>query len=227
MKKVLVVSVGIVGLVLLSWLCISSRAPVIEEDIRARVGDALTKNSMDWAVVGVDGRDLALEGAAPSAAAGSQAVALAGGIWGVRTVDDRMSVAELETPAEAPVVDAISCQDLFNDLLADRTLLFETASAEIHSDSFPLLDEVVALAKRCPSARIEVAGHADSRGDDDFNLRLSQARAEVVTAYLVRNGVEQARLSAVGYGDTRPVADNENAAGQAKNRRIEFIVRGN
>ncbi len=227
MKKALTVSLGLIALVLLSWLCVAFRAPAIEEDIRARVGDGLTEASMDWAVVGVEGRDVVLEGTAPGDEAQSGAVALVGGVWGVRKVDDRVSVAEPEAPTEAPVVDAVSCQDLFNELLADRTLLFSIASAEVHADSFTLLDELVALANRCPDARIEVAGHADSRGDDAFNLPLSQARAEAVTAYLVRSGVAQGRLSAVGYGATRPVANNENAAGQAKNRRIEFIVRGN
>ena len=227
MKEALTVSLGLIALVLLSWLCIASRAPAIEEDIRARVGDGLTEASMDWAVVGVDGRDVVLEGAAPSDEAQSGAVALAGGVWGVRKVEDRIGVAEPEAPTEAPVVDAVSCQNLFNELLADRTILFATASAEIHADRFTLLDELVALANRCPGARIEVAGHADSRGGADFNLRLSQARAEAVTAYLAGSGVAQERLSAVGYGETRPAADNENAAGQAKNRRIEFIVRGN
>ena len=226
MKKGLLVSLELIGLVLLSWLCIVSRAPAIEEDIRSRVGDALENRSMDWALVRVDGRDVVLEGVAPGSEVQNEAVTLAGGVWGVRIVTDRLTVSAPKAPIE-PEPDAASCQDQLNDLLADQSLLFATASAEIHPDSLPLLDELAARAARCPNAQIEVAGHADSRGGDDFNLRLSQARAEAVVAYIVRSGLDRGRLSAVGYGETRPVADNEGATGQARNRRVQFVVRGN
>ena len=84
--------------------------------------------------------------------------------------------------------------------------------------------------KNNPSAKIQVSGHTDSRGDDAYNLRLSQDRAQAVVDYLVRNGIESSRLTAVGYGETRPIARNENEdltdnpIGRQLNRRIEISL---
>ena len=79
-------------------------------------------------------------------------------------------------------------------------------------------------ARRYPDLRIEVGGHTDSRGSDALNLRLSQRRAESVLEYLAQAGVSRSRLSAVGYGEARPVASNDNETGRALNRRVEFVV---
>ncbi|MFQ5995991.1 MAG: OmpA family protein [Acidiferrobacterales bacterium] len=119
------------------------------------------------------------------------------------------------------------CQQELNDLLADRQVLFDTDSADIRSDSFALLDELVAVVARCPDAQLEVVGHTDSRGSEDFNQWLSQARAKSVADYLASKGVSSERLSSVGYGPWQPIADNDTPAGRAKNRRIEFAVKGN
>ena len=87
-----------------------------------------------------------------------------------------------------------------------------------------MLDELAAIADQCPDTRIQVAGHTDARGSDDFNLWLSQARAESVTSYLAGKGVDASRLSAIGYGASQPIADNVTVAGLARNRRIEFML---
>jgi len=71
---------------------------------------------------------------------------------------------------------------------------------------------------------VEIAGHADTDGNADRNLDLSQRRADAVVAYFVSRGESPDRFIAVGYGDTRPIADNSTAAGRQKNRRIEFIA---
>lgn len=76
----------------------------------------------------------------------------------------------------------------------------------------------------CPGARITIAGHTDDRGRPEVNLLLSQQRAEAVAARLIAAGVADARITAVGYGADRPVADNATAEGRAQNRRIEFVV---
>lgn len=84
--------------------------------------------------------------------------------------------------------------------------------------------------KENSDVEIVVSGHTDSRGDDDYNLRLSKDRAQAVVDYLIRNGISSSRLSAQGYGETRPIARNENAdltdnpVGRQLNRRIEISM---
>jgi len=127
-------------------------------------------------------------------------------------------------PAAAPV-DATVCQQLFSDLLGKGRIRFESGRANIESDSAGLLDRLIETALRCPTSAIEIAGHTDSAGEDAANQALSEKRAQAVVDYLVKAGLPAARFTAVGYGSTQPVADNESDEGKAQNRRIEFLVR--
>lgn len=102
---------------------------------------------------------------------------------------------------------------------------FKSARAKIQARSNALLDNVAKVLLEHPElARIEVQGHTDDRGRASSNLRLSQRRAEAVVAYLVRKGVAPTRLTAKGYGQTRPVADNGTREGRADNRRVELTI---
>ncbi|MFQ5638306.1 MAG: OmpA family protein [bacterium] len=74
-------------------------------------------------------------------------------------------------------------------------------------------------------AKISVQGHTDSYGSDQTNLKLSQERAEAVRQYILANmGLDETRIAAVGYGESKPIANNETAAGRTKNRRIELVI---
>ncbi|MFJ4134694.1 OmpA family protein, partial [Pseudomonas cyclaminis] len=75
-----------------------------------------------------------------------------------------------------------------------------------------------------PATNVEVAGHTDSVGPDAYNQKLSQRRADAVKQVLVKDGVAPSRVTAVGYGESRPVADNATEAGRAVNRRVEASV---
>ena len=102
---------------------------------------------------------------------------------------------------------------------------FETAKAVIRPESFPLLDQVAAiLTERTDITKVQVEGHTDTRGPDARNLKLSQARAESVRAYLLGKGVAAERLVAVGFGETRPVDKAETPAAWDQNRRVEFVI---
>jgi OmpA-OmpF porin, OOP family len=127
-------------------------------------------------------------------------------------------------PASAPV-DASVCQQLFSELLGKGNIRFEPARATIDPDSRGLLDRLVEIAMRCPNANIEVAGHTDADGQDAANLTLSEKRAQAVVDYLEKAGLPASRFTALGYGSTQPVADNNTDEGKAQNRRIEFLVR--
>ena len=71
-------------------------------------------------------------------------------------------------------------------------------------------------------ASLTIGGHTDSVGKDDFNLTLSQKRADAVKVYLIGKGIDSNRLTSIGYGETQPIADNKSALGKAKNRRVEL-----
>jgi OmpA-OmpF porin, OOP family len=104
---------------------------------------------------------------------------------------------------------------------------FETGTALIQGDSSALLQQVAELLKAHPEIEsCEVAGHTDDTGTPAANLQLSEARARAVMDWLVAHGVEAKRLSARGYGESRPIADNATEAGRASNRRVELRITG-
>ena len=103
---------------------------------------------------------------------------------------------------------------------------FEFDSAKLTSDSYETLDRVAASLKDWPEIRVEIGGHTDSDGSDEYNRTLSQQRAESVRHYLVSKGVSNSRLEARGYGESRPIADNGTAEGRTKNRRVELTKLG-
>jgi outer membrane protein OmpA-like peptidoglycan-associated protein len=111
-------------------------------------------------------------------------------------------------------------------VLADR-VLFESGVAVISEKSYPLLDEVALVLLAHPElGQVAIEGHTDSVGDPRSNLELSQRRAEMVMNYLVVKGLSFSRLRAKGLGATGPVASNATAAGQDRNRRVEFRLLG-
>lgn len=103
---------------------------------------------------------------------------------------------------------------------------FRTDKADIRSKSFKLLDNVAGVLKSHPTLTVRVEGHTDSQGDDAHNLDLSQRRAQSVVAYLVKKGVAAERLTAQGFGETAPIADNRTNKGRAANRRVVFAITG-
>ncbi|TBW39759.1 OmpA family protein [Siculibacillus lacustris] len=125
-------------------------------------------------------------------------------------------------PQVAPPV----CEAGLAAVQAGDKIRFEVGSATLAPDGLRILDALVAAALRCLDARIVVEGHTDSDGDPDANRALSEARAAAVVERLVAAGLAAERLSAIGYGETRPVASNDDEAGKQQNRRIEFRVEG-
>lgn len=102
---------------------------------------------------------------------------------------------------------------------------FSPGSADLLDASLPILDQAAAILVENPVGRVEIHGHTDTDGPDDTNLQLSQDRAEAVRDYLVERGVDAARLTALGFGETQLLVDPEETdADKAANRRIEFRV---
>jgi OOP family OmpA-OmpF porin len=102
---------------------------------------------------------------------------------------------------------------------------FETASATILPDSFPMLTEIAQLLTANPDIKqMKIEGHTDNRGAPDYNLDLSKRRAASVRTWLSEHGVDAGRMQSEGYGMTLPVASNETDQGRAQNRRVEFKI---
>ena len=100
---------------------------------------------------------------------------------------------------------------------------FKSGSATIASRSLKVLREAAGVLKKYKEVRLEIQGHTDDSGSRDANVSLSQKRAEAVRSWLIKKGVDGERLTARGYGPDKPIADNSTKAGQAKNRRVEFV----
>lgn len=105
-----------------------------------------------------------------------------------------------------------------------KNIYFDFDKTTLKPESFIELDKVVDLLKTNPSVEIEISGHTDSKGSDDYNLNLSQGRSQSVVDYLISQGIESYRLSAHGYGETNPIDTNDTEEGRANNRRVEFTV---
>lgn len=112
-----------------------------------------------------------------------------------------------------------------DEIIILQQVQFDTAKATIRPISNALLDEVAGVLKEhVELVSLEVQGHTDNRGDATMNQQLSQDRAAAVVAALVKRGVEASRLTPVGYGADKPVADNKTDAGRQKNRRVQFVI---
>ena len=108
---------------------------------------------------------------------------------------------------------------------AAQNIFFATGSYKLLAKSFPKLNEVVTILNENTTFKVQIDGHTDEVGKDDYNQTLSDNRAASVKAYLVSKGIAESRLASTGYGETKPIADNKTAAGRAKNRRVEMALR--
>ncbi|OGQ77880.1 MAG: hypothetical protein A3F90_18570 [Deltaproteobacteria bacterium RIFCSPLOWO2_12_FULL_60_19] len=104
-------------------------------------------------------------------------------------------------------------------------VLFDFDKTAIKPDAAKILDRLVAFLKENPGKRVDLEGHTDSVGTDQYNQGLSERRAASVRDYVVKKGIDGSRISARGFGETKPIADNNTEQGRAKNRRVEVKIR--
>lgn len=109
--------------------------------------------------------------------------------------------------------------------MAAKGVNFETGSAEISKASYDDLNKIVDILKADATLLVDIEGHTDNVGKSDDNLQLSQDRADACKAYLVKKGIDESRISSVGYGDMHPAFDNSTEEGRSGNRRTEFKIK--
>ena len=110
-------------------------------------------------------------------------------------------------------------------VVSAQKITFTPGSAEISSDSLPVIAKLAEVLKDCPALPMEIAGHTDAQGSESGNKALSQARAEAVLLALQGRRVDVSGMTAVGYGEGVPIADNTTEEGREANRRIDFVLK--
>jgi len=160
----------------------------------------------------VDGNTVTIRGEVPNEAQRQQIASdIAISLNPTYTVNNGLRVSAVE-------------QNLLDDTLARRIIEFESGKATLTPVGKSILDEMAVALQKVKGKKVEVIGHTDNVGLRESNLSLSQARAEAVRSYLAGKGIDPEMIGVSGQGPDRPVADNANADGRARNRRIEFRV---
>lgn len=109
-------------------------------------------------------------------------------------------------------------------LQAPASITFDTNRADVKPEFRPVLDQMASSIAQYPGTVVRVEGHTDSTGAAAYNQTLSENRAQSVSSYLIQRGVAANRIQSVGYGMTRPIADNNTVAGRTQNRRVEVLI---
>jgi outer membrane protein OmpA-like peptidoglycan-associated protein len=116
---------------------------------------------------------------------------------------------------------------LFDKVYTFRHVYFQTGEAVLNDEAKEELNQLVDILEKNSKLTIAVSGHTDNMGDSRSNLELSRLRAEAVISYLAAKGIATSRLSAKGYGSSKPLASNDTSEGRELNRRVEYILQGN
>ncbi len=207
-------TVAVVALLALTLACISSEDP----NKRAKQGAAIgaAAGAVAGAVIGNQSGD-PRTGAVVGAAAGAGIGAAVG--------HHRDKMAQ-----EMQQIDNVAVQPSATDpdelkLVVNNQVLFATDSATLSPASLGTLNQIADVLGRYPSSTLTVVGYTDSTGSEVHNQELSERRAQAVRDYLVSRGIVGSRMTAVGLGESDPIASNLTAEGRQQNRRVEFRVR--
>jgi outer membrane protein OmpA-like peptidoglycan-associated protein len=140
---------------------------------------------------------------------------------------DGLNDKEDKCPQEAGSKENNGCPEIKKEIVekvnyAAKNIFFDLNSDKILQKSFDALNEVAEILKENSALRLSIEGHSDNAGKANYNLALSQKRAEAVKAYLIAQGIDPGRLAAQGFGQEKPIADNKTSQGRAQNRRVEL-----
>ena len=146
-------------------------------------------------------------------------------IWAVVNADN--SYYTLTIVEKADVRQEITANDILKELNSTGKAIlyinFDSGKSTIREESKPTIDQIIQLLENNPELSLSIEGHTDSQGDNSSNLTLSENRAKSVMNAIVAGGIDGNRLSSKGFGEEKPIADNVDEAGRAKNRRVELV----
>jgi outer membrane protein OmpA-like peptidoglycan-associated protein len=160
--------------------------------------------------------------AAKGAVIGGAIGAIGGNLWSKKMEDKRRA---MEQATQGTGVDVTRTADNQLKLNVPSDISFDTGRADVKPELRSVLDAFANGLKDDPSTRIRIIGHTDNTGSDAINDPLSVQRARSVGSYLADRGIAPERIETVGRGEHEPIADNSTAAGRAKNRRVEILLR--
>ena len=150
--------------------------------------------------------------------------AVVGGVAG-GYIGDRMDRQAERIEEEIPGAEVTRVGEGINvTFTEDAGVYFDTNKSYVKGTSAATLEKLAGIFKEYPKSNILVEGHTDSAGPDDYNMKLSQQRAESVTNYLISQGISADRFTIKWYGENQPKADNSTAEGKSKNRRVELAI---
>jgi outer membrane protein OmpA-like peptidoglycan-associated protein len=109
----------------------------------------------------------------------------------------------------------------------NEKILFDFSKSDIGDSAKSNLNKLVAVLNKYPNTNIEIQGHTDSRGTDEYNMGLSERRAGAVSSYLQSQGIASGRITTKGFGESAPAYSNDTPEGMAQNRRVEFLITAN
>jgi outer membrane protein OmpA-like peptidoglycan-associated protein len=146
----------------------------------------------------------------------------AGGVIG-----NKMDKQAREIDNALPGADVVRVGEGIKLVLGENAVRFDFNKSTLTAQAKANLDKLVKVFTEYPDTNIVIYGYTDSSGADDYNLKLSQQRAEAVKSYLSKKGVSSARFTTTGMGEADPIESNETDAGRSKNRRVEFAITAN
>ena len=132
----------------------------------------------------------------------------------------------IENNEKSAIQTDINIQDDLNKLLKNKSVQFFYARDILTSDSQALVDDIITILKKNVKTKIIIAGHTDSDGTKENNKKLSQRRADSIKRYMISKGINESRLQAIGYGESKPLVKNDTLKNRRINRRVEFKVIG-
>jgi outer membrane protein OmpA-like peptidoglycan-associated protein len=163
--------------------------------------------------------------ASGNTAMGAVIGATVGGVSGA-IIGNQMDKQAAEIKKEVP---GVNVERVGEGIVIEFTsdVLFGFDASNLKTAAKENLDKLIGILNKYPDTNIEIHGHTDSKGSLDYNQALSERRASAVSAYLSSNDIKSQRLTTIGFGENKPIYDNETTEGRAHNRRVEFAITAN
>jgi outer membrane protein OmpA-like peptidoglycan-associated protein len=200
--------------------------------LKGVITDAMTKKPLEATIELVDNtKNMVVATFTSNSATGKYLVSLpAGRNYGIAVKKDGylFHSENFDIPATAAFQEVTKDVELKNVAVGSKIILknifFDFDKATLRPESTNELERLTKLLQDVPTLKIEIGGHTDSKGADDYNKKLSDNRAKAVVTYLIGKGIAADRLTSAGYGEEQPIATNDTDEGRQMNRRTEFKI---